>query len=452
MISDGHTETKPAGRVTCPACGQKGKPVSTVTLAALLHDEFAGRFTADRHSCYGTNGEGCQPLPTNTGWRFCDAQDCDVVYYCEENNTIYTKSQLKVPVGVKERRGDRPLCYCFGHSVASIKEELRTKGRTTALEDIRAKMKNPGCRCATENPSGACCLGSVARGIKIAWEELSMENSAVQTCANPAPLYGAAEGRAEHENQVATSSDSACASPASKKGAALATLGAVLTAILGSACCWLPLLLLAFGFSAVGLGSFFEQYRPYFLIATFTLLSVAWYFTYRTTIRRAWARLSGKPAPVAAVEACCVSETTAASHSCCAIESELENCCASAKTLTRRFTVRQFNTLMLGIVTILILLFAMFPHWIGLFLGGKANTAINSDDQQQVVLEVQGMSCPGCAVVIEKSLRAVPGVSRAFVRYEKSEAVVVVPQGQPIPCDAILQAVRQAGYSARFKE
>jgi hypothetical protein len=48
----------------------------------------------------------------------------------------------------------------------------------------------------------------------------------------------------------------------SEKKARLATLRAVVTSIVASACCWLPLLLIAFGFSAAGIGSIFEEYRP----------------------------------------------------------------------------------------------------------------------------------------------------------------------------------------------
>lgn len=113
-------ETKTVRRTQCPACGTSGKRVSTVTLGALLKEEFARRFAADGPSDCRASGEGCQPINGDTGWRFCDSQDCDVVYFAEEGGATYTKSQLKVPVGVKERTGERPLCYCFGHSVASI--------------------------------------------------------------------------------------------------------------------------------------------------------------------------------------------------------------------------------------------------------------------------------------------------------------------------------------------
>ena len=124
----------------CPGSGTKGKAVGPVTLNALVKDEFRGRIAADAESF------------------FCDAKGCDVVYFTTDGVTI-TKRQLNVEVGVKETAGERPLCYCFSHSVATIKEELLTKGRSDALEDIRRKMKDPGCACEVKNPSGSCCLG-----------------------------------------------------------------------------------------------------------------------------------------------------------------------------------------------------------------------------------------------------------------------------------------------------
>ncbi len=141
----------------CPSCAAKGLRVEPVTLRALLRDEFVDSVTDEE-------------------FRFCGTVGCDTVYY--SGGSIFTKSQLKVPVGIKEATGERPLCYCFGHSIVSIIEELQTKGRSDALNDIRAKMKAPGCRCETKNPSGSCCLGSVAKGIQIAQTELGMAETA----------------------------------------------------------------------------------------------------------------------------------------------------------------------------------------------------------------------------------------------------------------------------------
>jgi hypothetical protein len=229
-----------------------------VTLQAMLRDEFARKFGGIDQACRESKGNdtgGCAPITGDTGWRFCDSQDCDVVYFSEEGDTSFTKSQLKMAVGVKESFGERPLCYCFGHSVASIKEEIGAKGHSDALDDIRAKMKDPGCRCETENPSGSCCLGNVTKGINIAQEELEMAGIELQFLS---------------PNQ-----------PSTNRGETIAKIGTVVSAIMASSCCWLPLVLLAVGVSGAGIAAALEAYRPVFIVVTFGFLTAAFYFTYR---------------------------------------------------------------------------------------------------------------------------------------------------------------------------
>ncbi len=59
-------------------------------------------------------------------------------------------------------------------------------------------------------------------------------------------------------------------------------LGAVAAAILGSSCCWLPLLLLALGAgtAATALTGFVESFRIPIVVVALVLLAVSGYFTY----------------------------------------------------------------------------------------------------------------------------------------------------------------------------
>lgn len=332
----------------------------------------------------------------------CDSPDCDVVYFSEEGDTNFTKSQLKVSVGVKETTGERPLCYCFKHSVASIKEELRTKGRSDALDDIRAKMKDPGCHCETSNPSGSCCLGSVGRGIEIAQKELGLIDR-----SGPAPTY------------VAKSSDS--------KGERIAKIGTIISAIMASSCCWLPLALLAVGVSGAGIASTLEAYRPFFVVVTFGFLGAAFYFTYRPR-----------------------KSASAGAHDCCASESTNgEECCTWATK--GRFSMMSFNKAMLWVVTVLAVAFFFFPSYVGTLLGTSNANAVTSD-MNRAVVEVEGMTCEGCAATVAQAIRSVPGVKAVTVSYEKREAIVGTDPSQPVPKEAILAALQKAGYQGRHFE
>ncbi len=344
-----------------PKSGTKGKNVKPVTLRALIKDEFRGH------------------VANEADYYFCDAKGCDVVYFTTDGRTI-SKQQLKVEVGVKEASGDRPLCYCFGHSVATITEEFRTKGRSDALEDIRRKMKDPGCACEVTNPSGSCCLGTFGRGIETAKAELGGKT------------------------------------PRGSRAETISKLGTVLSAVMASACCWLPLVLLAVGASGAGIAGALESYRPLFIVLTFGFLAAAFYFTHRPR------------------------KTASASEDCCA-----------APTGRRRFNMMTLNKVMLWAVTVLAVAFLFFPQYMKFFLGGgEADApAANNPLVRTTTFSVEGMTCEGCAALVEKAVKEVPGVLSVKADYDNKRMVVTSQAGDTAPVDAVHQALEKAGYRGR---
>ena len=82
---------------------------------------------------------------------FCDAPDCDVVYFTQSNQVI-NRDQLRVRIGQKEQAPDRPLCYCYGVSHAQSLADAAIK------PFVIAQTKVGNCSCEVRNPSGRCCL------------------------------------------------------------------------------------------------------------------------------------------------------------------------------------------------------------------------------------------------------------------------------------------------------
>ena len=184
--------------------------------------------------------------------------------------------------------------------------------------------------------------------------------------------------------------------------------GSVLSAAVASACCWLPLLLLAFGASAVGVSAFFESVRPYFLTGAALLLGAGFYLNY---LRK-------------------------------------EKCEPGSECSTVNPKLQRFNRTMLWVATVAVLALALFPNYVGALLGagGGNGNAGGTMEISQTVIGVEGMTCEGCAVNVEKALMGVPGVAGASVSYSEGRAVIDVDADSPPSHDALFEAITKAGY------
>ena len=128
----------------CPECGGSGRAVSSVTIGAML------------------------PMTTNAdGFRFCKSTDCDVVYFSERDPAaIYKSRDLKVVVFQKSSAPDRPVCYCFSHSVRDVQLDAARTGGHKVVSEIQTKCRDGLDRCEELNPQGSCCLGNVHKLIR----------------------------------------------------------------------------------------------------------------------------------------------------------------------------------------------------------------------------------------------------------------------------------------------
>lgn len=144
---------QPKGKVECPSCHEKAKGVLGKTLNALLTDNAKSK------------------LSSFEGFYYCKTPSCDVVYF--RNDEVVIQRDMSVVIGLKDGANPATMCYCFEWTKEKIKSALEEVGETIALEDIKAKMENPGCSCEILNPSGGCCLGDTAKVIKEIKRELS---------------------------------------------------------------------------------------------------------------------------------------------------------------------------------------------------------------------------------------------------------------------------------------
>lgn len=138
------TQGEPSGDLPCPSCGEPGHEVPAETPGALVRPSAAGQVVA------------------GVRYRLCATPGCEVAYYPETTGAAapIAVGALRVPVGQKGMGEPRPLCYCFGLSEADIRARAAS-GSEPVSAMVERRMKDPGCACATENPSGRCCLADL---------------------------------------------------------------------------------------------------------------------------------------------------------------------------------------------------------------------------------------------------------------------------------------------------
>jgi len=354
--------------VLCPACRTKGSPVGSATLRSLVAPPALDR------------------LASLDGFRFCATPDCDVAYFQPESGQQISRADVPVRIGQKETHPSRLIGYCFDHTAGEIEYDVQKTGSSLIPKDIGAKCKQGLDHCEETNPQGTCCLGNVR---------------AVMKAAQAAQAVASESKQATEEGEVK--------STASSKGLWV-VLGSILAAVVASACCWLPLLLLSLGVSAAGVSSKFEPMRPYFLTLTGVLLAAGFYFAYR-------------PAQACSPESGCEEP---------------------------RPRMRSFQRLMLWAGTLMVIAFSFLPKYIAQLSPADDTPAQSAADGESLSFYVEGMSCEGCIVNVRESLKTVPGVLNSSVEYPSGQVTVQYAADQKPSPGQLAEAIDQAGYT--FKE
>jgi copper chaperone CopZ len=190
--------------------------------------------------------------------------------------------------------------------------------------------------------------------------------------------------------------------PPGASGSLIATGGSVVAAMLSSACCWVPMLLLAFGASAAGVSAVFGAWRPVFITAAVAMLVVSFYLTF---VRRA-------------------------------------SCCGDAPSRGQR--VRRA---MWWVSAIVVAAFVFFPQ-----IAGPALSSVSGREPatgasgQEFIFWIDGMHCDTCAVRLDAALSELDGVIKTQTDYASKRARVYAADEKVVPL--VLDATRRVGYSA----
>jgi len=196
--------------------------------------------------------------------------------------------------------------------------------------------------------------------------------------------------------------------------------GAAGTAIIASACCWLPLALIALGASAAGVGATFERWRPLMLGVTIVLLAVGFWFAYRP-----------------------------------------QRCAPGSSCATVPPSKRRQLRLTLWAVTVFTAVMAAFPWYAPLLMRptepapqGVEVGANDTTDVHTASYRIDGMTCAACAINLRRSLATLPRVTTAIVDYNQKRATVhwkadvdAAQMGQ-----MVREATNREGYEATAEQ
>ena len=188
--------------------------------------------------------------------------------------------------------------------------------------------------------------------------------------------------------------------PASSSQSRPAMWGSLLLVLGSSACCWLPLLAITLGFSAVGGAQIFEGLRPYMLALAGVLVLGS------LLLRSRSKRLCGQ-----------------------------QSCCDDEKTASKRISWRWIAALPLFVA------FAFFPEILALNVQTDAEEipspvhetlasslmdapAKHQEGPLRREYTVTGMTCVGCESTLAMELESRDGIVATTISYEKQSAII----------------------------
>jgi len=188
----------------------------------------------------------------------------------------------------------------------------------------------------------------------------------------------------------------------------------VLSAVAASLCCITPVLALFAGTTSLASSfSWMEPFRPYLIALTILVIAFAWYQKL-------------KPRTKEEME--------------CACEEDEKQPFLQSKTF-------------LGLVSLFAVIMLAFPYYADIFYPNtkKEVIIVSASDIKTTEFVIDGMTCSGCAEIVDFEVNKLEGIINSNASYEKSNAVVKFDVTKTNEHE-IEKAINSTGYIVQYKK
>ena len=133
--------------VKCPICNQLGEKVKSITVKKLGSNNFVEE-VVDEEDYY-----------------LCMNEDCDVVYYSSDGESIFNKTEVKIPIWFKKNANPKYVCYCSKVTEEEIINAVTNQGAKNVKDIIKFTGAMKDGNCILNNPLGKCCGSTILETI-----------------------------------------------------------------------------------------------------------------------------------------------------------------------------------------------------------------------------------------------------------------------------------------------
>lgn len=155
MIFTNKIETASCGCATqeevshiCPHCGKSGSNVDAITVKSQLKKEARANMKLGLDA-----------------FNFCSNTKCDTVYYSDDGSEIFSQSDVKSKITIKNDDPKTPLCYCRKLLKENVIKMIKNSEPDIAKK-VKAIVSEGKSFCEKSNPKGRCCTEDIASFLK----------------------------------------------------------------------------------------------------------------------------------------------------------------------------------------------------------------------------------------------------------------------------------------------